>query len=57
MNLESLHSIDYDYLPEQVSIPSTLMKSREYLQEADFDGRVDIIPVSDPNIPSPMHIV
>ena len=51
--LRILASINYDYLPNEYpyDVP---FESRSNFR-ADFDGRVDIIPVSDPNIPSNAH--
>jgi hypothetical protein len=48
-----LASINYDYLPDEYpyDVP---FESRSIFRK-DFDGRVDIIPVSDPNIPSNAH--
>ena len=48
-----LARIDYDYLPDEYpyDVP---YESRSILKK-DFDGRIDIIPVSDPNIPSNAH--
>tara|TARA_R100001369_G_scaffold3625_1_gene11237 strand:- start:9799 stop:12339 length:2541 start_codon:yes stop_codon:yes gene_type:complete len=45
--------INNEYLPEEsmVDIPSNALT----IYKSDFDGRVDIIPVSDPNIPSSAH--
>lgn len=48
-----LASINFDYLPEEslCHIPDSSLK----IYKADFDGRVDVIPSSDPNIPSNAH--
>ena len=45
-----LARIDSEYLPNEY--PYDLPGITEKIFKADFDGRVDIIPVSDPNIPS-----
>jgi len=48
-----LAQINHDYLPNEYpfDVPGV---SRKVLKK-DFDGKVDIIPVSDPNIPSNAH--
>jgi hypothetical protein len=51
--LRILASINYDYLPNEY--PYDVPFESRSIFRADFDGRVDIIPVSDPNIPSNAH--
>jgi len=48
-----LGRINYEYLPDEslVDIPENTLT----IYKSDFDGRIDIIPVSDPNIPSNAH--
>ena len=48
-----LARIDYDYLPEKY--PYDVPYEDRSIFRKDFDGRIDIIPVSDPNIPSNAH--
>ena len=48
-----LARIDYEYLPEEY--PYDIPYEDRSIFRKDFDGRVDIIPVSDPNIPSNAH--
>lgn len=45
-----LARVDYEYLPDEY--PYDLPGCCEKVLKSDFDGRVDVIPVSDPNIPS-----
>jgi hypothetical protein len=48
-----LSRINFEYLPNEsmVDIPNGTLN----IYRKDFDGRIDIIPVSDPNIPSSAH--
>jgi hypothetical protein len=48
-----LSRINFEYLPDEsmVDIPNGTIN----IYRNDFDGRIDIIPVSDPNIPSSAH--
>jgi hypothetical protein len=48
-----LSRIDYDYLPSEY--PYDVPYEDRSIFKRDFDGRIDIIPVSDPNIPSNAH--
>jgi len=48
-----LAKIDYDYLPNEY--PYDVPFEDRSIFKSDFDGKVDIIPVSDPNIPSNAH--
>ena len=48
-----LAKIDHDYLPSQY--PYEVPFEDRNIFKQDFDGRIDIVPVSDPNIPSNAH--
>ena len=48
-----LARIDYEYLPQEY--PYEVPNVSESIFKKDFDGTIDVIPVSDPNIPSNAH--
>ena len=48
-----LARIDFDYLP--IEYPYDVPYESRSIFKKDFDGRIDILPVSDPNIPSNAH--
>jgi hypothetical protein len=48
-----LASIDKDYLPQEYPYEVPLAERNIY--QTDFDGKIDVVPVSDPNIPSNAH--
>ena len=48
-----LASIDKDYLPQEY--PYEVPLEERSIYQTDFDGKIDVIPVSDPNIPSNAH--
>jgi hypothetical protein len=51
--LRILARINHDFLPNEY--PFNVPGQSRHVLKMDFDGRVDIIPVSDPNIPSNAH--
>ncbi len=48
-----LARIDYEYLPNEY--PYEIPNESTSIFKKDFDGTVDVIPISDPNIPSNAH--
>ena len=48
-----LAQIDYDYLPNEY--PYDVPMAERNIFKQDFDGKIDVVPVSDPNIPSNAH--
>ena len=48
-----LAQINYDYLPSEY--PYEIPFAEKNIFKQDFDGRIDVLPVSDPNIPSNAH--
>jgi hypothetical protein len=48
-----LARIDYEYLPSEY--PYEVPNEDRSVFKSDFDGKIDVIPVSDPNIPSNAH--
>jgi hypothetical protein len=51
--LKILSRINFDFLPNEY--PYDLANIEGQIFKNDFDGRIDIIPVSDPNVPSASH--
>ena len=48
-----LARINYEFLPPQY--PYDIVGGQVEIKKQDFDGRVDVVPVSDPNVPSSAH--
>jgi hypothetical protein len=48
-----LARINYDFLPNEYPYDIPMITGEIF--KSDFDGRIDIVPVSDPNIPSSAH--
>ena len=48
-----LSRINYEYLPKEsmCDVPNGTLN----IYSSDFDGRIDVLPISDPNIPSSAH--
>tara|TARA_R110000822_G_scaffold12986_7_gene46724 strand:- start:330 stop:2975 length:2646 start_codon:yes stop_codon:yes gene_type:complete len=51
--LKILARINYESMPK--NYPFTMAGDEMQILRTDFDGRIDIIPVSDPNVPSSAH--
>jgi hypothetical protein len=51
--LRILARINYDFLPNEYPYELPFIDGRIFKQ--DFDGRIDVLPVSDPNVPSSAH--
>lgn len=51
--LKILARINYESMPDEY--PFEMPGAEDTVLSEDFDGRVDIIPVSDPNVPSAAH--
>ena len=51
--LRILARINFDFLPDEY--PYDIANIEGQIFKSDFDGRIDIIPVSDPNVPSSSH--
>ena len=51
--LKILARINYESMPEYY--PFDVSQGQDNIMRKDFDGRIDVIPVSDPNIPSSAH--
>ena len=51
--LRILARINHDFLPDEY--PYDIANIEGQIFRSDFDGRIDVIPVSDPNVPSASH--
>jgi len=51
--LRILARINHEFLPDEY--PYDIANVEGQIFKSDFDGRIDIIPVSDPNVPSSSH--
>ena len=54
-DLKLLAGVNFEYLPQDQAYPYEAVENTYEVFKNDFDGRVDIIPVSDPNMPSRSH--
>lgn len=48
-----LSEVNYDWLPDQY--PYQMKEQEQTVLRQDFDGRIDVVPVSDPNMPTQAH--
>lgn len=52
-DLKILHDLNYEWLPDQY--PYEVAGGAKTAFKSDFDGRIDVIPVSDPALPTQAH--